>query len=150
MKRRTALMIAAALTAFVLVLLGAVAGQLIAQRGDTAQAAGPESGATQPQPAAAPSDTPQSEPVSPERAIQQALAVAPPNAQPLRAPELVDLQGTVAYEVPFADGNVYIDATTGQVLSSSLPTRRRDDHDSDRRNPERHEQHDVAEHYEND
>ena len=36
--------------------------------------------------------------------------------EPSNAPELVLFSGVAAYEVPFASGNVYVDANTGQVL----------------------------------
>lgn len=35
-------------------------------------------------------------------------------------PELVDFEGTVAYEVPFKQGNLYIDANTGEILFNGM------------------------------
>ncbi len=142
MKRRTGLIIAAALTAFILVFVGAVVRQFTTDSSIPAQAAVPEVAASQPQPAAAPfapmiapdstspsaaapSASTQDYPVSPEQAAQLATTVAPPSAQVVRTPELVDYNGTVAYEVPFDGGNVYVDVTSGQILGSTLPTRAR-------------------------
>ena len=149
MKRRTGLMIAAALTAFILVFIGAVARLFTPDSSAPAQAAAQEVEAAQPPAAlsapasesAATSAPAQAYPISPDQASQQASTVAPPGAQMLRAPELVDYNGTVAYEVPFDGGNVYVDANTGQVLGSTLPTRaRRGEHESD------HHEHDRSDH----
>lgn len=54
--------------------------------------------------------------VSPEQASQLASEVALGGAQLTGTPELVNYEGTVAYEVPFSAGNIYIDATTGNLL----------------------------------
>jgi hypothetical protein len=37
-------------------------------------------------------------------------------------PELVSFQGTPAFEIPFADGMMYIDASSGNILSSTAQT----------------------------
>jgi LysM repeat protein len=37
-------------------------------------------------------------------------------------PQLVSFQGTTAFEIPFIDGMMYIDANSGAVLSSSVKT----------------------------
>jgi hypothetical protein len=37
-------------------------------------------------------------------------------------PQLVDFQGTTAYEIPFINGMLYIDASSGAVLSSNVQT----------------------------
>jgi hypothetical protein len=37
-------------------------------------------------------------------------------------PQLVDFQGTTAYEIPFINGMLYIDARSGAVLSSNVQT----------------------------
>ncbi len=62
----------------------------------------------------------QAQPVGPqyipvEAAQQAALAVAQ-DASLVKAPELVDFEGKVAYEVGFDKGNVYVDADSGEVL----------------------------------
>ncbi|KAB8145813.1 PepSY domain-containing protein [Chloroflexia bacterium SDU3-3] len=41
-------------------------------------------------------------------------------AQPSGAAQLVRLQGQLAYEVPFDQGKVYVDARSGQVLASTM------------------------------
>jgi hypothetical protein len=127
MKQRTALLVSAVLTAFVLVLVGAVVRQFSAPA-NVAQADAPATGAATgeapvtwqaaPDAATPPS---QSYPVSPEQAAQIALA-AVPNAQLLRNPELVDYNGTVAYEVALDAGNMYVDANSGQLLNTLTVT----------------------------
>ncbi len=50
---------------------------------------------------------------------EQASAIAQnaaSGAQPSGPADLVDFQGSVAYEVPFGAGNIYVDANSGQVL----------------------------------
>jgi uncharacterized membrane protein YkoI len=54
-------------------------------------------------------------PITPDMAVAIALNVVP-GGQLTHPPELVDFQGTVAYEVMLAQGAVYVDANTGQVL----------------------------------
>ena len=54
-----------------------------------------------------------------DRAAQLALAVAP-GASVVRTPELVNFQGTAAYEVTLDAGTVYMDAVSGQVLFSGV------------------------------
>lgn len=56
-------------------------------------------------------------PVTEEMAKSIAYQVA--KDYPLSDPELVNYNGTVAYEVRFKNGNIYIDATTGQILFTS-------------------------------
>jgi uncharacterized membrane protein YkoI len=56
--------------------------------------------------------------VSPDLAVTLALSAAP-GATLTRQPELVDFQGTAAYEVMLDRGAVYVDANTGQVLYNS-------------------------------
>lgn len=160
LNQRTALMIAAALTAGLLVLIGSVTRHISLGGSESEPVAAPEVVAAASQPTAAPSASPsaptpeqaapaQEYPVSPEQAIWQAVAVAPPQAQVLRAPELVDLQGTVAYEVPFDSGNVYVDATTGQVLASSIPTgTARVGHETESYEHDHHAEHESEEHEE--
>lgn len=54
-------------------------------------------------------------PISADNAGAIALA-AEPGTQLMATPELVDFQGTVAYEVVLDAGKVYVDANTGQIL----------------------------------
>ena len=57
--------------------------------------------------------------------IDQILLIAQANfgseLQPISSPELVDYSGTIAYEIRYDQGNLYIDAITGEVISSQLP-----------------------------
>jgi len=53
--------------------------------------------------------------VSPDLAASIALGAAP-GGTVIRMPELVDFQGTVAYEVILDHGKVYVDANNGNVL----------------------------------
>jgi uncharacterized membrane protein YkoI len=70
----------------------------------------PQAAPPQPQAPAAPAY-----PVSADDAGAIALA-AEPGTQLTAKPELVDFQGTVAYEVVLDAGKVYVDANTGQIL----------------------------------
>jgi hypothetical protein len=147
MKHRTALIVSAGVTAFVLVVMGAVAGlaasgaraqeatqqatldpaieaQLQAREADyqamlaeantrleDAYAKIEELQAQQPP---AESDT-QVYPISPDLAVGLVLNEYP-GATLLRWPELVDFQGTVAYEIVLDRGKVYLGATNGAIL----------------------------------
>ncbi|MCS6888326.1 PepSY domain-containing protein [Chloroflexus sp.] len=152
---RTMLLIAAALTTFVLVLVGGVASYLsvsgltatdpaptataaldptvealIREREAAYQAALAEAnqrlaeanqqlaGQQSQNTAAVMASTP-AYAVSPE----QAQAIAQANADGatlMRAPELVSLQGTPAYEVMFDRGAIYVDAQTGAIVANTL------------------------------
>jgi len=57
--------------------------------------------------------------LSPDRAAQLAMVVAP-GASVTRLPELVNFQGAAAYEVVLDAGTVYVDAVNGQVLFSGV------------------------------
>jgi uncharacterized membrane protein YkoI len=142
MSQRIALFLSIAITAFVLVFIGAAISinqwgqaaaasptldpQLLAQlqaREATYQAmidqANAQLQATDPAASAtstlAPIPTATSYPVSPDLAIYLAQSVAP-NSYLIRTPELVSFQGTVAYEVTLNTGRIYIDANSGQIL----------------------------------
>jgi uncharacterized membrane protein YkoI len=54
-------------------------------------------------------------PVSPDQAAMIAMGKVP-GATLMSSPELVNFQGSVAYEVVLNRGKVYVDATTGAVL----------------------------------
>ncbi len=62
-------------------------------------------------------------PVSAEQAGNIALSNAP-GASLLQQPRLVNLQGTAAYEVLLDRGQVFVDATSGQVLYDGTTTGR--------------------------
>jgi len=144
MNQKTAFSIAAALTAFVLVIGGAVAGRMIqpaaasatptsaelqtllTQREAEYQARLNEANqalaaayaaqvATAPAAAADQQFTSPLAALTPQDALNLALA-AVPNGSLLRTTELVDFQGTLAYEVSFSQGLVYIDANSGSLL----------------------------------
>jgi TolA-binding protein len=51
-----------------------------------------------------------------EDATNAALEVAISGSELDGDPELVDFEGTIAYEVPFNTGKIYVDAQTGEVL----------------------------------
>jgi uncharacterized membrane protein YkoI len=59
-----------------------------------------------------------SQPVSGEMAKTIAFQVA--RDYPLEDPTLVDYNGTVAYEVKFKNGNIYVDASSGEILFNGL------------------------------
>lgn len=121
MSQKTALLIAAGLTAFVLVMIGGVVARVIAagpstdltavQSSPTADQIGP---ASLPAPATA-SPTSEAYPISSQLAATIALNLAP-GAQVLKSPELVNFQGVAAYEVSLDRGLVYVDASSGQVI----------------------------------
>jgi len=145
MTQKTTLWIAAALTAFVLFIGGAVAG-IINQPQQTAQASATadleallvqreaeykaliDQANTQlaeayrnQQTVSMPETMDQSTFVPPTDWIttEQAMSAAVinvPGARILRLPEMVDFQGTVAYEVSLDKGMVYIDASNGTLL----------------------------------
>jgi len=65
---------------------------------------------------AQPSPTAEPEyPVSPDQAAMIAMGKVP-GATLMSTPELVNFQGTIAYEVALNRGKVYVDATTAAVL----------------------------------
>src|SRR5205807_9575020 len=68
-------------------------------------------------------------PISSDDAAGIALSSIPGSSL-LQQPRLVNFSGTVAYEVPLNVGNVYVDATSGQVVYNGAngtfsPRRRR-------------------------
>lgn len=144
MNQKIALILSAAVTAFVLVVGGAIIGKvsqpgtasltpdaaelqaIYAQREAEYQARLAEANAALSamyarQETAATPGTVQARPatvpatLSPQDAMLVA-AMAAPRATILRLPELVNYQGTVAYEVALDAGMMYIDANSGQVL----------------------------------
>lgn len=114
MKSRMTLFIAAGLTAFVLVLVGAIAS-LVTQKDNTTLAQPMEQSVVAPAEADGTSSG-----LTAEQAAAIASSVAPDGATSTSTPELVNFQGTVAYEVVFGQGNVYVDAETGLVLYNGV------------------------------
>lgn len=131
MSQRWALILASALTAFVVVLMLGVmvivgvkawvianaAPVITPAPSANRQPLAPASDVpAAPQP---PAPNPASPRFSPEQAAQTALKLAP-TAKLTRAPELVNFQGALAYEVLLNQGTVYVDANNGRVLSNPI------------------------------
>jgi len=131
MTQRLAFAVAAGLAAFVAMLLVALV-TYVALRGPATIAAqepnAPGITTTQGQvnqaPASGGLDSSSAFPVSADQAINIALNTAP-GASLMQQPRLVNLSGSVAYEVPLDMGMVYIDATNGQVLYNAATQPRR-------------------------
>jgi hypothetical protein len=138
--KRTPLLISAALTAFVLVIIGGIVA--IVSQNTAATPAAPvtttetfvqqtqpdNQGANPPtaqvQQVQAPTlpvaTTPALYTVDDQAASAIAESVVPTNMSPLSTPELVNFEGKIAYEVIFDQGNVYVDADTGDVLYNGV------------------------------
>ena len=136
MKQRTAILLAIALTAFVVVLVGAITFS-ITSKTVTMQVVEPEpvvvenlgggvgqqikAPAVLPTNTSAPTvaapSTAQPKLVSADRATRIALALYP-GGKLQQPPELVNYKGKMAYEVVLSGGIVYVDAFTGKVLAS--------------------------------
>lgn len=134
MKQRTALLIAAALTAFVLVIAGSLAlsisqrslGKAISPDGAAAEPVSAQvapARVQQPAPALAPAQAGgaagavQAKLITADRASQVALKLLT-GATLQKAPELVNYKGRMAYEVMLSAGTVYVDAFSGKVLGT--------------------------------
>ena len=137
MSQRIALVTAAALAAFMAVVLGALGAYVLLGRATASpaaaspeassfQAPAPQFGTGEGQPVATQvprdfntgnSGGSNNYPVSADQAGQIALNAAP-GASLLATPTLVNLNGTVAYQVRLNMGLVYVDANSGQVLFS--------------------------------
>lgn len=141
MTQKLALFLSVSITAFVLVVIGAaltIGNRVLAdtvqptldpqlvskiQARETAYRAMIDQANTQLQqpadptatPALVPTLEPVMYPISPEAASVIALLSAPGSILQ-KTPDLVDYQGTVAYEVALNRGLVYVDASTGTVL----------------------------------
>ncbi len=146
---RTALLISAVITAFVLVLTGGIVARMAAAPAAAAQEQAVSLPVQGPVEAAAPAvDTVVVEAAAPavvneidaQTAARLALAYAR-GAKLLRWPELVDLQGVRAYEVVLDQGTIYLDAATGTMLYDGRPTTTT----AQAGNGEAHEQHEASE-----
>ncbi len=115
MTQRMTLLIAGAITAFMLVLVGGVAVSIAGKSTAAAQTETQGQVQSMPTVSAQPTSAPQTGALSPDIAAQVALNVAP-GAGLTRTPELVDYQGTLAYEVLLDQGTVYVNANTGGIL----------------------------------
>lgn len=121
MKQRTALFAAVALTAFVLVLAGGIIGALTqpVPAAPAVLSTEDQSLTTNSQsPALAPAGAQTSYAVSAQQASKIALTTVS-GATLTQTPQLVNLQGTAAYEVVLDRGTLYVDAQSGQVLSDT-------------------------------
>lgn len=128
MTQKMAYLIAAGVTAFVLVIGGAVAAQAAGLWSNTTTPAAAGTAAplaVQPeQPAQAQTNVEAAPaaatyPVSAELAAVIAGNLAP-GAKLVKPAEVVDYQGTAAYEVTLDQGLVYVDVQTGQVVGSTV------------------------------
>ena len=149
------LIIAGALSAFALVFLGSVFAKMqertVAESHPTAQlpaqlASAPSALApAQAQTANTPSlSNPQNPSVTPSTRLsgaqaQQLAQQVQPSARLQGTPELVRYGGRLAYEVPFAQGKIYVNAESGAILGNSMaqstqavqPNYRGDEYDDD-------------------
>ena len=122
MNQRMTLVLAGALTAFVVVLMAGVGLTVAAKSLTTTSAAAQQSQALD---AAVQPQSPASNVINVQLTPGQAAAVArgvAPNAKLVSVPQLVNFQGTVAYEVGLNQGNVYVDANSGKVLLNGAAT----------------------------
>lgn len=118
MTKRTAILITGALTAMMLILVVGVGLALAVNASLTTNAVtsplAPTTDATVTIPQAPAGDL-NSAQLSSDQAATIALGNVP-NAKLVRVPELVNYQGTVAYKVVLDQGNVYVDASSGEIL----------------------------------
>jgi uncharacterized membrane protein YkoI len=177
MTQRNAFILAAALTAFMLVVVGGVIARAGLFEGTAAAAAAPTAAPTaailapereveyqrliqqaneqllqaysQTAPAQPPAQTGPTDAITPELAATIALNLAP-GASLSRTPELVDFQGQVAYEVQLDRGLVYVDANTGQVLHNGAQPVFVGEHEEHEEHEEEYEDHDEDEEHEED
>jgi uncharacterized membrane protein YkoI len=121
MKQHATLIISVIITAFLLVLIGGVTASLMSS--DTSQAEPRAAPTTSSAPDAAPttSSTPAEPAITADRAALIALDAAV-GARLLHDPELVNFEGSTAYEVSLDQGMVYVDAQTGDVLANQAST----------------------------
>jgi uncharacterized membrane protein YkoI len=121
MKQHATLIISVIITAFLLVLIGGVTASLMSS--DTSQAEPRAAPTTSSAPDVAPttSSTPAESAITSDRAALIALDAAV-GARLLHDPELVNFEGSTAYEVPLDQGLVYVDAQTGAILANQAST----------------------------
>lgn len=148
MSKRGALILSVILTAFILVLIGGVVARVLPANAPVSEATPPPS--TQEARPAPTNEREPPRPAAPALTPEQAVAIASsfvPGASPAGAPELVSLEGTLAYEVRLNRGHVYLDANSGRLLQDG--TRRtggsqrrwEDDDEDDEHEEDEHEKH---------
>ncbi|MBI5030231.1 MAG: PepSY domain-containing protein [Chloroflexi bacterium] len=150
MKKPVALAIAGALTALVLVLMFGVGTTVAIQSFLVSRTSAPQQ---LPLDNVAPKSNTASSSAATTFTAEQAGQIglaAVPNSKLTAVPELVDLQGTVAYQVTLNSAIVYIDANTGRVLYNSTNANSTPNNDSLRRSRERSESHEEHEEEEED
>jgi len=132
-------------------LASAPAGTQLATDASASSAGATSATARQPLAGAAANSSVPNVAVSLQRALEIALAAAPGTVAQ-RVPELVNFQGSVAYEVALNAGLVYVDANSGAVLYNGAlapvvaqpvyhDDDERDEHNDDRHEKEEHEEH---------
>jgi uncharacterized membrane protein YkoI len=140
MTQKFAYILAAGMAAFMIVLLGALGAYIVLHGQDGTAASAVAANVTTPLQSTAPNsarsgdlgmsdDSGQSSegttyPISAEQAGNIALSSVP-GASLLQQPQLVNLQGTAAYEVLLDRGQVFVDASSGQVLYDGTTGRQR-------------------------
>jgi peptidase YpeB-like protein len=150
MSKRGALILSAILTAFILVLAGGVMTRVVSASAPPAEPTPPPLPTQEARPSSASEREPVRPAPSPGAALtpEQALAIASsflPGATAAGTPELVSLEGTLAYEVRLDRGPVYLDASNGRLLQdgtrrTASPGKRWEDDDDDE------EEHEHPEH----
>lgn len=142
MNQRVSLILAAVVTGFLLVAVGAIGGRVVtASASEAANAPAADlvsvmqqrdaayrqmieqanarllqaPAASQPAQPAQPTY-----PVTPDQAAARAIAFA--GGTLVQPPQLVDVQGTIAYEVVLTGGTYYVNATTSGILMSNAQT----------------------------
>ncbi|MBI3966954.1 MAG: hypothetical protein HY329_15075 [Chloroflexi bacterium] len=164
MTQRSAVYVSLGLTTFVLVLLWSILSRLAGPSNDPPQTSLVGSAATTVAVATTPArvlppettSSVSAPTITPNVATAIGLAHAP-GATLLREPEVVDFDGVLAYEVLLDRGQIYVAATSGQVLQSTVPTlavssgrewggerseRQRSGHDRDRQRERHNREHD--------
>ena len=120
MKQRTIMILTTILTAFMLVVVGGIVRNVTAGNANVSNSAPSNQEPAYQEPAApAPAASDQ---IMVGVTADSATAIAEqtiPGATLTKAPELVNFQGVVAYEVLLDRGSIYIDANSGEVLYNS-------------------------------
>jgi hypothetical protein len=150
MKQSSALILAAIVTAFVLVVVGGVTATLMQPAPAQTAPTTPGAPTVPPAPAeqAAPAEQPApAEPVSREQAIQAATDYV--GGGTVREAEMEREDGMQVYEVEFINGSeVYVDAQSGQVVYAELSSR--PERENEREEYEEREHDDEYEEYDDD
>lgn len=116
MSQRVALLAAAGITAFVLVVIGGLVARAALASPTVSVPVAPTDQVLITE---SPSTSPDKYPVTAMLAATIASNIAP-GTRVIKEPELVDFQGVVAYEVTTDHGLIYVDANSGQVLHNGV------------------------------